>query len=90
MRPPNPKIDPESPAAKLAARFDKNGNPRASALAKAINRSPSTVQRWLENGTIDGPYHPEIVEASIVLKLDPPIRPEDFVDSRMFDKAAAA
>lgn len=89
MRPPNPKIDPEAPAARIAAKFDKNGRPRASALAKAIGRTPSTVQRWLEKGSIDAEYHAEIVTASRALNFKDPIVPDDFVDARAFAKAAA-
>lgn len=88
MRPPNPKVDPDSPAARIAAKFDKKGRPRASALAKAIKRTPSTVQRWLEKGSIDAAYHGEIVTAGRELKI--PIKENDFVDSRVFEKRAAA
>lgn len=87
MRPPNPKVDVDAPAAKIAAKFDKKGRPRASGLAKAIKRTPSTVQRWLENGTIDGQYHAEIVAAARELRI--PIKEADFVDSRVFAKPSA-
>lgn len=88
MRPPNPKVDLESPAAIIAAKFDKKGRARASGLAKAINRTPSTVQRWLEKGSIDAQYHAEIVAAGRELKIA--IRETDFVDSRVFEKPGRA
>jgi len=87
MRPHNPKVDPESPAAKIAAKFDRKGNPRASALAKAIGLTPSTVQRWLEKGAIPNDYHPIVVSAARAEKIA--IRPEDFVDARAFAKVPA-
>lgn len=85
MRPHNPKVDPESPAAKIAAKFDRKGNPRASALAKALGLTPSTVQRWLEKGSIPNDYHPVVVSAGRAAKIT--LRPEDFVDARAFEKS---
>lgn len=88
MRPENPKVDPAAPAAIIAAKFDKAGRPRASGLAKAIGRTPSTVQRWLEKGSIDAAYYPEIIAAGRTLRV--PIKQSDFIDSRMFAKPAPA
>jgi hypothetical protein len=77
-RRPNPKIDPEAPAAKIAANYPSN-----SAFARALGRTPSTTQRWLEKGTIDPDYHSEVLGA---LRRDFPRRkfaPDIFVDQRL-------
>lgn len=88
MRPLNPNVDPESPAARIAAKFDKNGNPRASALAKALCKTPSTVQRWLEKGAIPADDHASVIEAARGLSIA--IKPTDFVDQRIFAKPSPA
>jgi hypothetical protein len=87
MRQNNPKVDPESPAAKIAAKFDRRGNPRASGLANALGKTPSTVQRWLEKGFIPAENHGEVVTAARSSKIT--IKPEDFVDARAFEKVKA-
>jgi hypothetical protein len=82
MRPPNPNVDPESVAARIASKFDRNGQARASGLAKAISRTPSTVQRWLDKGAIPAEAHAEIAAAATRLKIA--LKPTDFVDERVF------
>lgn len=75
-RAPNPKIDREAPAWRVMSHWKTN-----SAFARAIGRTPSTTQRWLEKGTIDGEYHAEIWAAA---KRDrKPLKLEDFVDKRL-------
>jgi hypothetical protein len=84
-RRPNPKIDPEAPASRIAGNYPSN-----SAFARAIGRTPSTTQRWLEKGTIDADYQPEVLAA---LRRDFPKRrfgPEIFVDQRLRNVEAAA
>ena len=83
MRKSNPKIDSEAPASVVAGFWDT-----PSAFARAIGRSPSTVQRWLEKGTIDGRYHGEIMDAA--RRDRKAIKPEHFVDKRLFNRKAAA
>jgi hypothetical protein len=78
----NPNIDRDAPASRVAAKF---GSP--SKLARAIKRTPSTVQRWIDAGSIPPEYHSEIIDAGIALKIKPPLTPADFVDSRLFQKA---
>lgn len=81
------KVDPQSPAARIAAKFDKKGNPRAAGLANAIGKTASTVQRWLNSGTIDAKYHYRIVIEARARSIK--IKPEDFIDSRAFAKPAS-
>jgi pantetheine-phosphate adenylyltransferase len=78
----NPKIDPNAPAARMAAKFNKNARPTALGLAKALGLAASTVQRWLEKGAIDSDYHQKIVEAA--RRLGIAIEPTEFVDIRVF------
>jgi hypothetical protein len=83
MRPRNPKIDPEAPASRIAALWGTN-----SAFARAIGRTPSTTQRWLEAGAVPSEYHEDIVRAA---KRDGKrIKPQDFVDQRIFAAPKAA
>jgi len=84
-RGPNPNVDPESPAAKIAARFDRNELPRASSLAKALGKAPSTVQRWLYMGSIPSENHAEVVRAGRAKGIT--LKPADFVDPRAFAKS---
>lgn len=80
----NPKVDPQSPAARIAAKFDRKGRPRASAMAKALGRTPSTVQRWLEKGSIPDEVHADVVLAARTSGFT--LKPADFVDQRAFAK----
>lgn len=82
MRAPNPKIDREAPAWRVMSYWTTN-----SAFARAIGRTPSTTQRWLEKGTIDGEYHPEIWAAA--RRDRKPLKLEDFVDKRIKNVPAA-
>jgi hypothetical protein len=84
-RTPNPKYDPESPIAAIVALY-----PSRSAFARALGRTPSTIQRWLEKGAVDAEYQAEVLAA---LRRDFPKRrfgPEIFVDQRLKDVAPAA
>lgn len=81
-RQPNPKIDRGAPAWRVMSYWKTN-----SSFARALGRTPSTTQRWLEKGTIDPDYHPEIWAAA---KRDrKPLKLSDFVDQRLKDVAAA-
>lgn len=83
-RRPNPKIDREAPAALIAANYPSN-----SAFARALGKTPSTTQKWLERGWIEGEYHEAVLAA---LRRDFPKRrfgPEIFVDRRLKDVAPA-
>jgi hypothetical protein len=79
---PNPKIDRESPAWRVMSYWGTN-----SAFARALNRRPSTTQRWLEKGSIDPDYHAEIMAAARRDKKA--LKPSDFVDPRLKNVAAA-
>lgn len=81
MPKPNPKIDPDAPAARIAARW-----PSVSAFARAIEEPRMTVQGWLEKGVFPPEKHEAIVEADRLAKHRPPLKPADFVDSRIFRK----
>lgn len=82
-RKPNPKIDREAPAWRVASLWGTN-----SKFARAIGRTPSTTQGWLEKGTIDPEYHPDIIAAA---KRDrKKLLPDHFVDRRLFASTPAA
>lgn len=83
MRKPNPKIDRDAPAWKVASLWGGN-----SAFARAIGRTPSTTQRWLEKGSIDAEYHAEIIEAA--RRDRKALKPADFVDKRLFQRPSSA
>ncbi len=76
-RKPNPKIDSEAPAARIAALW---GN--ASRFARAIDKSPSTLQVWLEAGSIPPAYHAEVIAAA--RRDGKKLKPDHFVDRRLF------
>jgi hypothetical protein len=77
MREPNPKIDRDAPAWRIVSLWGTN-----SAFARAIGRTPSTTQRWLEKGAIDPEFHEEIIAAA---KRDrKPLKADMFVDKRLF------
>lgn len=82
MKKPNPKIDREAPAWRIASLW---GSP--SKFARAIERRPSTVQRWLETGSIPFEYHSEVVDAA--RRDRKALKPADFVDQRAFAKPSA-
>jgi hypothetical protein len=52
-------------------------------FARSIGRTPSTTQRWLENGWIPSQNHAEVIEAA--RRDDIIVRPLDFVDVRLFN-----
>lgn len=82
-RKPNPKIDTEAPASRIASLWGT-----ASSFARAIDRPRSTVQDWLESGHVPGDEHKAIVEAA---KRDGvKLKPAHFVDHRLFKAAANA
>jgi DNA-binding transcriptional regulator YdaS (Cro superfamily) len=81
MRKPNPKIDRDAPAWRIASLW---GSP--SKFARAIGKTPSTVQRWLESGIIPAEHHPAIAEAARRDRKG--LRPADFVDQRAFARPA--
>lgn len=82
-RQPNPKIDREAPAWRVMSYWGSN-----LSFAKAIGRTHSTTAGWLEKGTIDPDFWPEIIAAA---KRDrKPLKAEDFVDRRLFKSTPAA
>lgn len=82
-RKPNPKIDPDAPASKVAALWGNN-----SAFARSIGKTPSTTQVWLENGAIPASEHAAVIAAA---KRDrKPLKPDHFVDRRLFQSVPAA
>lgn len=82
-RKPNPKIDRDAPAWRVASLWGTN-----SKFARAIGRTPSTTQGWLEKGTIDPEYQPEIIAAA---KRDrKPLKPDHFIDRRLFQSTPPA
>lgn len=83
MPKPNPKIDHDSPAAKVAALW-----PSVSAFCRAIDRPRMTVQGWLEKGHFPAEEHPNIVEAARREKMRA-LKPADFVDARIFARPAS-
>jgi len=83
MKKLNPKIDPDAPAWRIASLWETN-----SKFARALGRTPSTTQRWLEKGTIDPDYHAEIIAAAKRDKKKLP--PDAFVDRRLFASTPAA
>lgn len=76
-RKPNPKIDTQAPAARVAALWRSN-----SAFARAIGKTPSTVQVWLEAGSVPPAYHAEIIAAAKRDRVK--LKPDHFVDRRLF------
>ncbi len=75
-------IDKESPAYRVAMKWGSN-----SAFARAIGRTHSTTQRWLESGNIPPSEHETIVEAA--RRDGKKLKPVEFVDARLFDRPAA-
>jgi hypothetical protein len=75
---PNPRIDREAPAFRIAMLWGSN-----SAFARALGRTHSTTQRWLEAGDIPPDEQPGVIAAAKRDKKK--LRPEDFVDRRKFD-----
>lgn len=71
------QLDEHMPAVKVSRKWGNN-----SRFARAIGKTPSTTDRWLNSGYIPGPEHAGIVSAAI--RDDIVIRPEDFVDLRIF------
>ena len=80
-RKPNPKIDPEAPASRIAALWGT-----ASKFARAVGKKPSTVQGWLENGYVPPAEHAAVVAAAARDKVK--LKPDHFVDHRLFKAAA--
>ena len=78
----DPLIDREAPAFLIAMLWGS-----ASAFARAIGKTQSTVQRWLRNGHIPDDQHEAVIGAA---KRDrKKLRPEDFIDKRKFDVPAS-
>ena len=77
-RPPNPKIDREAPAWRIAMLWGSN-----SAFARALGKTHSTTQRWLESGDIPPDEHETVIAAA--KRDNKKLRPADFVDARKFD-----
>ena len=77
-RVPDPLIDREAPAYRIAMLWGS-----MSGFARAIERSTSTVQRWLRKGDIPTDDQESIIAAAKRDKKK--LRPEDFVDRRKFD-----
>jgi hypothetical protein len=73
----NPKhtIDRGAPASVIADKFGGG-----SALARALGKQPSTVQRWILKGHIAGDYHAAVNDAAKRLNIK--LKPTDFVDTR--------
>lgn len=82
-RKPNPKIDPDAPASLVAALWKTN-----SAFARAIGKTPSTTQVWLEAGAIPPAYHADIIAAAKRDRKN--LKPDHFVDRRLFRSVAPA
>lgn len=81
----NPKhaIDRGAPASVIADKFGGG-----SALAAALGKRPSTVQRWILKGHIAGDYHADVMAAAKAKAVK--IKPTDFVDTRTPDQRPAA
>ena len=77
-RQPNPRIDRAAPAFRIAMLWGSN-----SAFARALGRTHSTTQRWLEAGDIPPDEHESVIAAAKRDKKK--LRPEDFVDRRKFN-----
>lgn len=83
MRAPNPKIDREAPAWRVASLWETN-----SGFARALGRRPSTTQRWLEAGDFPPEVKPEIIAAAKRDKKK--LTPDMFVDKRLFAETPPA
>lgn len=73
----DPAIDPQSPASIVAGLWGSN-----SAFARAIGKTHSTTQKWLQNGAIPAEYHADIVAAA--RRDGKRLKPTHFVDARLF------
>lgn len=65
-------IDREAPASRIAAKFGG-----INALARALNKSPSTVYRWIQSGLIPARYQAEVLNVAKALKIK--MGPGDFI-----------
>lgn len=72
------EYDQGSPAWRTIMKWGTNAR-----FARSIGRTPSTTQRWLENGWIPPQNHGEVIEAARRDYII--VRPLDFVDVRLFN-----
>lgn len=77
-RPPNPNIDRDAPAYRIAMLWGSN-----LAFARALGRTHSTTQKWILAGDIPPSEHENVIAAAKRDKKK--LRPEDFIDRRKFD-----
>lgn len=75
--------DPELPATKIIRKWGTNAR-----FARAIGKTHTTTNRWLVNGHIPGEYHALVIGCAT--RDDIILRPEDFVDLRLFPARDAA
>lgn len=76
------QLDEHMPAVKVMRKWGTNAR-----FARAIEKTPSTTDRWLVNGWFPGNEVPGIIEAA--RRADIIIRPTDLVDMRLFQGAGA-
>lgn len=74
----NERLDPHLPAVKIARKFGGN-----SAFAKAIDKAPTTTDRWLARGDIPLGAWSAVYAAARRDGVELHMR--DFVDLRQFD-----
>lgn len=76
------QLDEQMPAVKIMRKWGSNAR-----FARAIEKTPSTTDRWLVSGWVPGSEVPAIVAAAE--RDDIIVRPADFVDMRLFETASA-
>lgn len=72
------QYDEGSPAWRTIMKWGTNAR-----FARALDKTASTTQRWLENGFIPAEYHAAVVTAA--RRDDIIVRPLDLVDVRLFN-----
>lgn len=72
--PKSDRIDPNSPAAKIAAKFGGT-----TALGKALDppRPPSTIHRWLLSGFVPSKRQQDVMEAARRKRIR--LHPREFI-----------